>query len=94
MDKERYLKEIKKTEEELQELEAIKTYDEDLREWLKEAEHYDERKRRSEFQDMKLKQYLFKQMKRLSGEKDEKKKNIKEGESNEQNQKMKLETKE
>lgn len=70
MNKERYLKEIKKTEEELQELETIKTYDEDLREWLKQAEYYDERKRRSEFQDMKLKQYLFKQLKRLSGEKD------------------------
>jgi hypothetical protein len=70
MNKERYLKEIKKTEEELQELETIKTYDEDLREWLKQAEYYDERKRRSEFQDMKLKQYLFKQLKRLNGEKD------------------------
>ena len=70
MNKERYLKEIKKTEEELQELETIKTYDEDLREWLKQAEYYDERKRRSEFQDMKLKQYLFKQLKRLSVEKD------------------------
>jgi hypothetical protein len=82
MDKERYLKEIKKTEEELQELEAIKTYDEDLREWLKEAELYDERKSRSELQDMKLKQYLFKQLKRLSGEKDKNNKNTKEGTSN------------
>ena len=82
MDKDRYLKEIKKTEEELQELEAIKTYDEDLREWLKETELYDERKRRSELQDMKLKQYLFKELKRLSGEKDKDKKNTKEGTSN------------
>ena len=79
MKKEQYLKEIQKTEKELQEFQAIKTYDEDLREWLKEAEHYDERKNRSELQDMKLKHYLFKQLKILSGEKDEKSKNIKRG---------------
>ena len=74
----------------MQELETIKTYDEDLREWLKQAEFYDERKRRSEFQDMKLKQYLFKQLKRLNGEKDKDAKSTKEDVNSLKNDKLNL----